>query len=257
MLKASPGTSSSGASRSAIAARRDVADVDERPPRRAVALQPDRAGRVRPADEVVEDDVEPQTRRDAVDGGVPHRHRRRSPSSASSRSASSARTFDSAYARQRPQRRVLVERGRRRPTAPYMEHDDAKTNRPHARFLRRAGERGGSPSRLMSYVHSALRSPMRVVRECREMDDRVEPAEVRRCDVADVAAQRRDRARRSAPKSHPSVEERVEAGDVVPRRLRAPARGLSRCTRGCPVTRTRIAVGHGAITSFGALKASA
>src|SRR4029450_9426272 len=50
--------------------------MHERPPGRAVALEPDRTRRVRPGDKIVEDDVEPEARRDTVDGGVPHEDRR-------------------------------------------------------------------------------------------------------------------------------------------------------------------------------------
>ena len=75
------------------AGARHVLDVDERAPRRAVALEPNRAGRDRPADEVVEHDVEPQPRRDAVGGGEAQQDRRevvgRQPAS-----DRSARTFD-------------------------------------------------------------------------------------------------------------------------------------------------------------------
>ena len=51
-------------------AARDVLDVGERAPRRAVALHPHLAGRVGVGDEVVDDDVAAQARGDAVGGGV-------------------------------------------------------------------------------------------------------------------------------------------------------------------------------------------
>ena len=81
------------------------------------------------------------------------------------------------------------------------------------------------------------------------------PLEVRRCDVADVAAHCRDR-REVCAEIASLVEARVEAGDVVPRRLE-----LRREDRAdVPVAsgdEDAHPVGHGAITSFGALKASA
>ena len=51
-------------------AARDVLDVGERPPRRAVALHPHLARRVGVGDEVVDHDVAAQAGRDAVGGGV-------------------------------------------------------------------------------------------------------------------------------------------------------------------------------------------
>src|SRR5437667_181135 len=54
----------------------DVADVDDRPPGAAIREKPDPARRERPADEVVQDDVEAKPRRDAVRGGVPQGNRR-------------------------------------------------------------------------------------------------------------------------------------------------------------------------------------
>ncbi len=56
----------------------DVADVDQWPPLAAVALEPDLPGRVRPAGQVVDDDVAAQARRDAERGGVAQVRRARS-----------------------------------------------------------------------------------------------------------------------------------------------------------------------------------
>ena len=48
---------------------RDVLDVDDRPPRRAVGLEEDAAIGDSPGDKIVENDIETQSRRDAVGGG--------------------------------------------------------------------------------------------------------------------------------------------------------------------------------------------
>src|SRR6185436_20570918 len=54
---------------------RDVLDVDDRPPGRAVALEEDLAGGEGPGDEVVEHDVEAETGGDPVGGGAPQESR--------------------------------------------------------------------------------------------------------------------------------------------------------------------------------------
>ena len=135
-----------------------------------------------------------------------------------------------------------------------MEHDDAKRKRRDAGLLCRAGDAEG---RVEVDVVGPLLVQIAdgVVRECREMHDRVEAVEVRRRDVADVAAHRRDR-REVCAEVAALVEARVEADDVVPCRLE-----LRREDRAdVPVAagdEDAHPVGHGAITSFGALKASA
>ena len=95
MLKASPRTASAGRSEEGDGGGGDVANVDERTPGRPVTLEVDRTGSVRPADEVVQHDVEP--RRGDAPYAVAFRIETGAKSeSASSNSASSARTFDSA-----------------------------------------------------------------------------------------------------------------------------------------------------------------
>ena len=189
-MNASPRTSSAGASSSAIAAaamsRTWTSGRHDVPSLRSV----DRPGRVGPADEVVEHDVEPEARR-----------RRRRPSRSASRparsraSASSSERLLRAHLRlrvggQRPERRAPRRAASSRRTAPYIEHDDANTNRPTPASLARRAS-WTEPSRLMSYVQSRVEVADRVVRERREVDDRVEARELGGRHVADVAVERR------------------------------------------------------------------
>src|SRR5207247_5452819 len=54
----------------------DVADVNDWSPGASVREEPDRSRGEGPAGQIVQDDVEPQTRRHAVGGGIPQRDRR-------------------------------------------------------------------------------------------------------------------------------------------------------------------------------------
>ena len=191
---------------------RDVLDVHERAPRRAVALEHDLAGRVRPADEVVDHDVEAQARRDAVGGRVAQVGRAegvvgerrdvllgqhlglavgasaaRSPAVSSSASAPAA--------------------------LPYRLHEEKNTKRDDAGLLGLRGELGRGD--LVDVV-GGLRVEVadRVVADRREVQDGVEALEIRDLDVADVLAQRLDLGRRGA--EHARGEQiRVEPDDVV------------------------------------------
>ena len=118
----------------------DVSHVDERTPRRAVALQTDRSGRVRPRDKVVEHDVQTQARRDTVDGRVAHGDGGEPVSGEPAqrllgRAPSTRRTASSGRSGARSSSSSSTAE------APYIEHDDANTNRPTpASFAARASD---------------------------------------------------------------------------------------------------------------------
>ncbi len=205
--------------------------MDERPPRPPVGEEPDAPGRVRPAGEVVEHDVEPQPRRDAVDGRVPHRdddevvvgERPRAPPPP----APSTRRRPSAGGAARSRRAGRPFRTRRT-SSTTTRRRSASTP---ASFAARA-----TPKRRVEVdvVRPLLVEVAdRVVRQRRQVDDRVEPLEVRRRHVADVASHASGSRARSVAEVASLVEARVEPDDVVARARRAPARAPSRCSRGC------------------------
>ena len=83
----------------------------------------------------------------------------------------------------------------------------------------------------MSSVRLGVEVAERIVRERREMDDRVEAREVGRRDVADVGDRALDALRLGAEVAA-AVEARVEPDDVVPGVGEVAARAPSRCSRG-------------------------
>ena len=89
--------------------------------------------------------------------------------------ASSARTFDSAYGVS-GRNGAFSSRRSSPSTAPYMLHEEAKTNRPTpADFAARA--RLTAPSPLIAYVQLGIDVAERIVRQGGQVDDRVEALE--------------------------------------------------------------------------------
>ena len=181
------------------------------------------------AGEVVEHDVEPQPRRDAVDRRVPHRHGREAVAvelrAAPPRRAPSTPRTASAAGAARP-RRASVVRPRRAVHRARGREDES----PDTRLLRRARERDRAVE--VDVVRQlGVEVADRVVRQRREMHDRVEALEVagasRRARPRSSAAPPRGRARSRSP-----VVARVEPDDVVARAGDDRARAPSRCSRG-------------------------
>ena len=171
------------------------------------------AGRVRPAGEVVEDDVEAEPRRDAVDRRVAHRDDRE-PVASERREALLRAHLGLGVGGQRLERRPLVEQVVR-----------------SRRAVHRAGRREDEPPDAgglglscdaQRRVEVDVVGPLlvevadRIVGERRQVDDRVEPLEVRGRHVANVAMHGHDRPE-VAPEVAPAVEARVEPDDVVAR----------------------------------------
>ena len=192
---------------------RDVADVDERPPRSPVAQDPHLARRVRPADEVVEHEIEPQPRRDAVDGRVPHEHGRERGAGALEQRRL---RFDLRLGvrGQRRELRGLVERtrpGRGAVHAAGRREDEARDPRGAAGV----GERDGRVE-VDCARQPGVEVAERVVREAGEVHDGVEALDLRRPGVADVEPLGRHGGAGGVEVAA-LVEEGVEAGDVVAR----------------------------------------
>ena len=178
---------------------------------------------MRPAGEVVEDDVEAEPRRDAVDRRVSHRDRREPVACERGERLLGAHLGLGVGVRGRSgafsSSRSSV------PDAPYIEHDEAKTKRrtPAALPLVR-GERRVE----VDVVRPVVEVADRVVGERRQVDDRVEPSKsaavtsrTSRCTVAIVRSPRsRSRGRRTCRARRRRV-----------RRRRRSARAPSRCSR--------------------------
>ena len=182
--------------------QRHVFDVDQRPPGGPVALQANRPKRDRRADEVVENDVEAQSRRNAVRRRKPQEDRREI-----IRRQLRERLLGPHLRRrvcgQRRQWRRLVD-GHSSSDAPYMLHEDANTKRsiPAAR----ASSASRTPARwLMSYVSASSKSP------------RGSFDSAARCTIASIP-RGRPAGRRGCPDGSPA------------RAARAAARGRSRRT---------------------------
>ena len=187
--------------------------MDERPPRRAVALEPDRARRVRPRDEVVEHDVEAQARRGSVDRRVAHEDRREAvacelahappqPRPSTQRTASAVGAAASRRARRLPR------------TAPYMSTTTQRRTTTPASFAARAS--ATVPSRLISYVQDELRSPSGSFERAARWTTASKPVEIGGRHVADIEGERRLELG-ARPEVAAAIEERVEADDVVTR----------------------------------------
>src|SRR5919198_1648276 len=190
-----------------------VADVDDRPPRAPVGEEPDPAGRERPADEVVQDDVEAKAWRDTVRGRVAERDG----------GEAGVRELDEALlgadlrlrvGRERLERGVLVERV----VAARGAVHAARRGEDEPRDACLPGDPRQVQGALVVHVVGprGVQVAERVVRERREVDDGVEPSQIGGAHVAE-----------GPPKLlHPpelraeiaaAVEERVEADDVVAR----------------------------------------
>ncbi len=193
---------------------RHVLDVDQRPPRRAVALEPYRARRQRPPDEVVENDVETEAWRDAVGGREPQRHRRELVAREGCQRALAAH-LRLGIGREGCKRRGLVDRepGARGAVhaAGRREHEPRDSTGPS-----QLGEPGG---RLVvdGVRQSLVELPDRVVREGREVDNGIEAVNVLFPHVTDVQPNLR-RWRRDSEVAA-LVQRRVETDHVVAGRL--------------------------------------
>jgi hypothetical protein len=162
--------------------------MHERPPRRPVAEDPDLAGRERPRDQVVEDDIDTEARRDAVCSRVTHVHGRERVAR-QFRKTLLGPSLRLRIRAQRAQRRVLVRGnlvlGSAVHAAGRREHEEGD-----AGLLRSSRQLQGAIE-----VDGARELGPQVaewiVRERGQMDDGLKVGEVLGADVADVTAEER------------------------------------------------------------------
>ena len=191
---------------------RDVLDMGDRPPGRAVRLDVDPSRCHRPGHEVVQHEIEPDPRADPIGRGGPEIDRAESVAGEFGEALLGPDLAD-AVGRQRIQRAGLV--------------DEIRAAHP----VVRAGGRIDEPldADCLGQTREAHRSleidrvgrvgmeiPERIVREAREMEDRVEPHQVRRLDLADILQDGGHHRHVAAGREGtPLVEIRVETDDLV------------------------------------------
>ena len=224
--------------------------MDQRTPRAPVREEAYSTRRVSPAGQVVQHDVEAQTRRRAVHGRVPHRDDDEV-AVAEGREPFLRAHLRLRIGRQRSERRALVEKvvGSRSAVhrAGRGEHEP-----PHPRVL-------CGPCHLKRSVEIDVVRPALVeitdgiVRKGSQVDDRVEPLEIGARHVAYVASGRRDGGE-IAPEVTSLVETGVEPDHVVTRlsQLRGEHRADVAVASGYENAHGTSWVVHGESTTFGA-----
>ena len=190
---------------------RDVLDVNDRPPRRAIAHDPNLARRVGPAHEVVEDHVGTQSGRGSVGGRVAHVHR------AEVGGRQCVKVFLGAHLRDRVGRQglqlsVLVEQVVTGCGSVHAAGGRVKKT-PRSRLLRQSCET--HRSLVVDLISPGLvEVSKRVVAERGQMNDRVESGEIPTLDVTDVLPDGRDLGLRSLERAV-AIQKAVEPGHLV------------------------------------------
>src|SRR6266545_1332999 len=192
----------------------DVAHVHEWTPRRSVALDQYVCRRDCVADEAVDDKIRSKPGGEAIGRGV-GQIRREEGVVGQRRDLLLCEHLRAAVGRDRVERCVLVEE-----VLVPLAVETARRREEEARHTGLLRFRGQADGSEVVHVVRRLRAEVahRVVRDRRQVEDRVEAAEISRRDVADVHPQRLDLCN-ALVQGAPLVEIRVQADDLMARRL--------------------------------------